>query len=182
MATGYSNNDVEEFVRLLLAHERRIFAYILSLVPNRADADDLLQETSIVLWRKFGEYKSGSDFLAWALTVAFNVVRSYRAKASRCRLKFDDELLTLITNDVQSMSKELDAGRIFVTECLDELSEDDRMLLTKRYQPGVTIKSLAVLAGRSVEGLYKTMRRIHDRLYDCVQRKLKAEGVHVRNT
>ena len=40
-----------EFVRLLLRHERRIYAFIRSLLPNRDDAEDVLQETSIVLWK-----------------------------------------------------------------------------------------------------------------------------------
>ncbi len=74
--------DVEEFVRLLMANERRLLAYILTLLPHVADAQDVLQETSIVLWRKFGEYRPGSDFTAWAYRVAHNMVRNYRAKSA----------------------------------------------------------------------------------------------------
>jgi RNA polymerase sigma-70 factor, ECF subfamily len=174
------NVDIEEFVRLLMANERRIFAYILTLLPNLADAQDVLQETSIVLWRKFAEYESGTDFVAWAYRIAHNMVRNSRAKQNRCRVHFDEGLLAAVADEVEQMREELDLSRSVVVECLDELPSGDRELLTLRYEPGATIKSVAVAVGRSTEGMYKAMRRIHDVLYDCVFRRLKSEGIHVR--
>ena len=58
-----------EFLRLLLQHERRIRAYILALVPNWADADDLYQETTVRLWEQFADYNPEKEFGAWACTV-----------------------------------------------------------------------------------------------------------------
>jgi RNA polymerase sigma-70 factor, ECF subfamily len=172
--------DVEEFVRLLMAHERQIFTYILALLPNVADAEDVLQETSIVLWRKFPEYQPGTNFVSWAYRVAHNMVRNHCAKQCRCRVKFDEGLLATVAADVESMREELDLGRQTLLDCIDELPSDDRDLLQRRYELGATIKSVAAAVGRSVEGMYKSMRRIHDTLYDCVYRKLTSEGVHVR--
>ena len=178
--TGRRNVDVEEFVRLLMAHERQIFTYILTLLPHVADAEDVLQETSIVLWRKFPEYQPGTHFVSWAFRVAHNMVRNFRAKRCRCRVKFDEELLAAVAADVESMREELDLGRLALLDCIDELPPGDRDLLRRRYELGATIKSVALAVGRSVEGLYKSMRRIHDTLYDCVHRKLTSEGIHVR--
>ncbi len=174
--------DVEEFVRLLMANERRLLAYILTLLPHVADAQDVLQETSIVLWRKFGEYRPGSDFTAWAYRVAHNMVRNYRAKERRCRVKFDEQLLAAVAGDVESMREELDFARTATVDCVDELPPADRDLLRRRYETGATIKSVAEAVGRSVEGMYKAMRRIHETLRDCVERKIKSEGMHVRKS
>jgi RNA polymerase sigma-70 factor, ECF subfamily len=171
---------VEDFVRLLMANERRIYAFILTLLPNVADADDVLQETSIVLWRKFPEYQPGSDFTSWAFRIAQNMVRNSRAKRQRCRVKFDEELLAAVADDADNMRDELDLGRSVLVECVDELPPGDRELLNLRYESGATIKSVAAAVGRSAEGMYKAMRRIHDVLHDCVYRRLKSEGVHVR--
>jgi RNA polymerase sigma-70 factor, ECF subfamily len=171
---------VEDFVRLLMANERRIFAYILALLPNVADAEDVLQETSIVLWRKFPEYQPGTDFTAWAFRIAQNMVRNSRAKHLRCRVKFDEELLAAVADDAERMSEELDLSRSVLSDCVNELPSGDRELLNLRYEAGATIKSVAAMVGRSAEGLYKAMRRIHDALHDCVCRRLKSEGLHVR--
>jgi RNA polymerase sigma-70 factor (ECF subfamily) len=172
--------DVEDFVRLLMANERRIFAYVLALMPNAADAEDVLQETSIVLWRKFPEYQPGSNFTSWAYQIAHNIVRNKRAKQHRCRVKFDEELLAAVADDAECMSEELDFGRSVLVECMNELPPGDRELLALRYEVGATIKSVAAAVGRSAEGMYKAMRRIHDVLHDCVCHRLKSEGIHVR--
>ena len=174
--------DVEEFVRLLMANERRVFMYILTLLPNVADAQDVLQETSIVLWRKFAEYRPGTDFTSWAFRVAQNMVRNYRAKQRRCRVKFDEQLLAAVAGDVESMREELDFARTVTLDCVDELPPVDRDLLRRRYETGATIKSVAEAVGRSAEGMYKAMRRIHDTLRECVKRKVDSEGMHVRKS
>ena len=95
-------------------------------------------------------------------------------------MKFDEGLLAAVAADVESMREELDLGRLALLDCIDELPPGDRDLLRRRYELGATIKSVALAVGRSVEGLYKSMRRIHDTLYDCVHRKLTSEGIHVR--
>ena len=175
-ATG----DVEGFVRLLLDNERRVFTYILTLVPNVADAEDVLQEASIVLWQKFHEYRPETDFAAWASRSCIQHSTHLLAKQHRCRVKFDDQLLATVATEVEALREELDAGRLILAECVDELPATDRDLLERRYQTGTTIKFLAAAVGRPVEGMYKAIRRIHDTLYDCVQRRLTSEGIHVR--
>jgi RNA polymerase sigma-70 factor, ECF subfamily len=177
---GHPPVDVEDFVRLLMASERRVFAYVLTLLPNLADAEDVLQETSIVLWRKFPEYQPGTDFTSWAYSIAHNMVRNKLAKQHRCRVKFDEDLLTAVATDAEQMHEELDLGRSVLAECINELPPGDRELLNRRYEVGATIKSVAAAVGRSAEGMYKTMRRIHDVLHDCVRRRLESEGIHVR--
>jgi RNA polymerase sigma-70 factor, ECF subfamily len=174
--------DVEDFVKLLLDNQRRVFTYILTLVPNVADAEDIMQEVSIVLWRKFPEYEAGTNFAAWAYRVAYNTVRTFRVKQLRCRVKFDDELLAMVATETESMREELEISRQILTDCEQKLSPDDRELLKARYQAGTTVRSLAAAVGRSVEGMYKAMRRIHDALYDCVQRRLASEEIHVRQS
>ena len=172
--------DTEEFVRLLMANERRIFVYLLTLLPNISDAEDVLQETSVVLWRKYSEYRTDASFTAWAFSVARNVARNHRAKQHRCRVKFDDQLLDVVADDAASVCENLDLDRAALFDCVAALAPPDRELLKRRYEPGATIRSVAAAVGRPVEGMYKAMRRIHQSLFECVHRKLSAEGIHVR--
>ena len=67
-----------EFVRLWTLHGQRVYAYLLTLTSNRADADEIFQEVGITLWEKFDQFESGTSFQAWARRVALNKVRSFR--------------------------------------------------------------------------------------------------------
>ena len=170
-----SPEKVEEFVELLMAHKRQVYRYILTLLPNSADADDALQESSIILWRKFAEYDPELSFSAWACGIARNVVRNFHSKRQRTIVQFDDALLDTLSGEVLRMNDELDDRQQMLRDCMDDLTRRDRDLLYKRYELGATIKSVAAAVGRPVQGLYKAMRRIHKTLFDCIERKLKAE-------
>ena len=60
----------EQFTSLLLRHHAALLGYILSLVSNWSDAEDILQQASVVMWRKFGEFQPGSDFRSWGCQIA----------------------------------------------------------------------------------------------------------------
>jgi RNA polymerase sigma-70 factor (ECF subfamily) len=160
----------EEFLRLFLAHQRRLYAYILMLLPRHADADDVFQQTCITLWKRRGSFERGTNFNAWASRVAFNTVLNFRAKLARERVRFDEDLLARIAARAEEMGNELDERRTALSRCLEKLPANDRNLLERRYEPGVTIKSLAAAVGRPVEGMYKAMRRIHAALSGCIDR------------
>lgn len=168
-------NAAERFIRLFMAHERRIYTYILALLPNRADADDVLQETSVVLWRKFDQYTPGTSFTAWAFAVARNKVMTHRQTRQRSRLKFDQSLIDALSAQLEQRASELDRRHELLAECIDQLAPRDRDLIRRRYEPGATVKAVAEAVGRPVQGLYKAFQRIEDTLHDCVTRKRRLE-------
>ena len=86
----------EAFTRLLVAHQPRIYGFVYSLVGDRAAADDVLQEVSTVLWRKFNDFEHGTNFNAWALNIARFSVLEWRRKQSRAPLLLDDESRALL--------------------------------------------------------------------------------------
>ena len=83
----------KQLMMLMTRHQRQIFAYIYTLVPDRHDAEDLLQETSVVICDKFSEFKLGTDFVAWACQVAWWRIRYSRQKFARSKVIFDDTVL-----------------------------------------------------------------------------------------
>src|SRR5580700_5633498 len=91
-----------EFVRLLQQHDHRISALVFALVPDWADAEDLIQETSVRVWEQYGEYKPGTDFGAWACTIARYMVLAYRKRQKRSRLQFSSNVLEVVAREVES--------------------------------------------------------------------------------
>src|SRR5262245_45622097 len=81
------------FLRLFLQNERRLYAYILTLLPNRADADDVLQEASLVMWDKFDERHPPDEFAAWGCRIAYFKVLDFHKKSQRSRVHFSQAML-----------------------------------------------------------------------------------------
>src|SRR3954447_17914627 len=84
---------VKTFLRLFLQHQRRLYAYVLTLLPNRADADDVLQEASLVMWDKFDDERPPEDFVAWGCRIAYFKVLDLRKKRQRSRVLFSQEMI-----------------------------------------------------------------------------------------
>src|SRR3954462_13667886 len=86
----------KRLMTLMTRHQRQIFSYIYTLVPRRHDAEDLLQETSLVICEKFPEFEIGTDFVAWACQIAYWRVRYSRQKFARSKVLFDQDLLDVV--------------------------------------------------------------------------------------
>ena len=166
----------EEFLRRFTRDRERIFAFICSLVHRPADAEDVFQQCSLVLWRKFGSFQHDQSFLAWACGVAHFEVRNYWRTSGRDHLRFDDDLVRqLAAQRVESLSRyddRLAALRI----CLKDLSEEQRTLIEAAYGTGGTVKRLAEASGAAVQTLYNRLGRLRRLLLQCIQSKLAAEG------
>jgi RNA polymerase sigma-70 factor (ECF subfamily) len=164
-----------EFVRLLKQHDYRISATILAIVPHWSDAEDLIQETSVRLWEQFHEYQPGTDFGAWACTIARYMVLAYRKRMQRSRLQFSPEIIDLLASEIDAVESvrrdRLDA----LTECLSKCDERSRDLLRVCYEKGAVIKEVARHMGRSIQGVYMALSRLRKLLHDCVEKKLQKE-------
>lgn len=164
-----------EFLRLLLENQRRVFAYILTLVPNRNDAEDILQDTSVVLWEKFDEFRPGTDFVAWGCRIAYLKVQNFYRKQGRSKVTFNDEVLALVSHDATEAAPELNERHEHLRRCLEKLSERDRTLVMARYEAGGSPASAAEQASRPIKSVYQSLIRIRRALFDCVSNSISQE-------
>ncbi len=164
------SQKTEQFVRLFALHQRRVYSYILTLVPHRPDAEDVLQETSTVLWKKFDDYQPGSNFLAWACQIAYFEALSHRRRQQRHRLELRESFLELVAQETLARSDELEERYLALANCLEKLSDRGRDLIARRYTGGATVETIAAQVGRPVEGLYKAYQRLRRALAECIDR------------
>ncbi|MBN2215975.1 MAG: sigma-70 family RNA polymerase sigma factor [Pirellulales bacterium] len=153
-----------------------MYAYILSLVANRADADELFQDVSMTLWTKFDQFAPGTCFRAWACQVAFNKVRTFQQLRRHKTLLCTEEALEMVDRVVLEGAGKLDVQHDALAHCLDKLHPRDRDLIERRYQQDAPPKTVAQQVGRSVTAVYKALTRIHNALFDCIQRTTATEG------
>ncbi|MGH7127883.1 MAG: sigma-70 family RNA polymerase sigma factor [Planctomycetaceae bacterium] len=168
--------DGSEFVPLFTRCQRSLYLFILAQVPSPTDAEEILQETNLVLWRKFDQFQPGTNFSAWASQVARYEVLKFRERRGRERLCFSDDLVQRIAEEAPIDLEELDLRRQALAKCLGKLRKSDRELIQQRYAPGTTGKTLARALGRPANSVYQSLGRIRRTLLECVNRQLAAEA------
>ncbi len=166
----------EQFVRLLTQNERKIYGFILSLVPNWADADEILQETNVRLWKQFGKFVPGTDFAAWACTVAHFQVKTFRKRAGRQKVVFSQAFVDAVAEEALAAQQEVGARQSALAMCLERLQEKSRQMIDLCYRQGFSIREAATQLGRTADATYKALSRIRHSLHDCVQRRLASES------
>jgi RNA polymerase sigma-70 factor (ECF subfamily) len=171
----HKSDRVDEFVTLYLKYSRRVYGFVRSLVPHKPDAEDVFQEVGRTLWEKFDQYESGTSFLFWAFSVSRFAIYQYRRTRSRLPTCLDDAVFELIAAELLTCSSEEDPRFQALAECLQKLSVRDRDLIDARYHHGKSTKSVATSVGRSVDAIYRSLRRIHKSLLRCVQRRIAGE-------
>src|SRR4029453_12984271 len=80
---GDSNAAQQRFLSLFLGSEREIFRYVAVLIPNVADAEDIVQWTAIALWEKFDAYDPAQPFTPWACRFALNKTKQWIERRQR---------------------------------------------------------------------------------------------------
>ncbi|MCK4999036.1 MAG: sigma-70 family RNA polymerase sigma factor [Anaerohalosphaera sp.] len=168
---GGSDDRGHSFITLYLENERRIYGFIMALVPNWADADDILQETTKVMWSKYGEFTMGSNFLGWAFTIAKFQVLNHLSKKRGDKLRFHENLIETIAADASMNEKQSDL-RDSLRDCIGRLGKTERQLLELRYENNASPKKVAEQIGKGVDTVYKALTRVHNQLFYCIKRKL----------
>jgi RNA polymerase sigma-70 factor (ECF subfamily) len=170
-------DNVQRFVQLFTQHERHLRAHLYQLLPTRDDVDEVMQNTSLVLWKKFDELERETDFLKWAYVVARYEVLAYRRSKARDRLMLDEDLIVTLSEESSASRAAEELQWTALQCCLSELPESDRRLINMAYARGLKIAALADTMNRSLSSLYKDLSRVRQRLVRCVGRRIQvAEG------
>ena len=177
MAGDVAQAVKSEFAELLQQTQTRLFGYIHSLVRDLNDADDLFQQTTIILWKKFADFDRERSFCAWACGVARLEIANFLRSRRRQRLCFSDDLtLLLIEAHEQLSDDEADERRAALARCAAKLREQDRELLVECYASEAGVRRAAGRRRRSAQSVYNSLRRIRRALFECIARTLAQES------
>jgi len=174
-----SNSDQhDEFMSLFLEHQPRIYGYIRSLLFQKADADDVMQETASVLWKKFDEFERGTHFDRWAMRVAFHQVRYFRQKKAResKRLQFSDTLVEILSEEAEVMADQSEEMAGALAVCVRKLPDKDRQMVGWRFEEGATNRSVSKKIEKSESVVSRNLSRIYETLMRCISLQLKFDG------
>lgn len=169
-----------EFVCLIARYQASLHAFIISLMPGLDGVDDVLQETNMVLWQKRETYEHGTDFRAWACTIARFKAMAHRRKVARLGMRsFEDDLLELLASECEAAPEELDEKLRALEKCMGRLNEPERGLIEHRYATAAGLDEFAEKSGRPVESLRVSLFRIRAALRKCISSELALANLHL---
>jgi RNA polymerase sigma-70 factor (ECF subfamily) len=168
----------EEYLKQLARHERWLATYVYSLVAHSFDAEDVLQEVKLTLWRHFAKFQPDTNFRAWARTIALHQILNFRRSAKRrAGAPLEEVFVEAVALELDRQALALESQSDLLGSCLQKLPEAHRKLILWRYYEDCSVGEIAVRSRRSIEAVYRLLSRIRAVLSACVQRTaLEAEA------
>jgi len=178
----------EEFVEQAMQYASHLYPVALRMTRNRADAEDLVQETYLKAWRSFATFHEGTNLRAWLFRIMTNTfINNYRAKQRRPEEegleKVEDlylyKRLNTFDQSRMSASAEDQMMDLFPDEdiraALEELPEVFRMPVLLADVEGFSYKEIAdildVPIGTVMSRLSRGRKAMHKSLYEYAVRR-----------
>jgi RNA polymerase sigma-70 factor, ECF subfamily len=169
------DDRLDTFVRLFTEHDRGILLFILSLVPNWTDAEEIQQETNVKLWQGFSKFQPGTDFGAWARTIAWYEILTFRERKQREWLRTSQVFLESVAAEADAVADAAKARPKALAECVEQLSKFSRELLRLHYTAGQKVRDIAREVRSTPDAIYKALQRARVELRHCMDRKFGSE-------
>jgi RNA polymerase sigma-70 factor, ECF subfamily len=169
--TMRNQDHAEKLADRLVAAQAGLYGYILTLLPRPDQANEVLQETNLVLWREAADFSPEGNFYAWACRVAYFQVLTHRRKKHRNRMVFGDAFLEGLAQQAAPGDDAIEEECVFLHECLKELTAEERELIHKRYDIGQSVKAMAAEREESPNAVAVSLFRIRQSLMKCVESK-----------
>jgi len=169
------SNKAKQFVKSLAASERCLAGYVLSLVPNFVDADEILQDTKLHLWEQFDRYDPDKDFAAWARTVAYYKVLTFRKKRGRDKVIFSTEFVSTLTDELAGQGDELSDRSKSLLYCIEHLNQKYQTLLREYYGDPSSLQRAAEAVGMTITAARKALERTRESLHECIERRMRQQ-------
>lgn len=173
-----SVSDSKSFLSLLRRSQTQIHTYILCQIPNRNDAEDILQDTIVVMLDKFSEYKEGSSFLAWGIAIARYKIKSFKYKNRNSKMIFDDSIGNLLEQEASKNPDFFQDESRVLKGCVEKLDSKHKHYLLLRYEQDMTYREIGRQFNVSMQAVYKMMTRIQLSLLHCVRINLQKDPAH----
>lgn len=167
-----------EFVLLLTEAQPRLFGFLLKRLGSLDQANEVQQEVNVVLCHKASDFQEGTDFMAWAFSVARFQLLAFRKRAIRDRLVFPDDLVAKIDSldsDLFTSATE-QKHRSALGGCIQKLPADQRDLVVRRYAESVSVAALGAELGKSANAVSIMLHRIRQQLLKCIERQVSADA------
>lgn len=171
-----SSARCSEFMRYYSVSYPQVYRYIFSLVPRKSDADEVIQEASVILWEKFEEFQPDRDFTRWACGIARLAVLELMRKQKSFLTGFDEQLVKQLAFRQEEQYELMELRQEFLEECKEKLPGKDIQLISCFYDSKTGAQKAATQRNCTLRNIYQQIERIRKVLFRCIERKIAEEG------
>jgi RNA polymerase sigma-70 factor, ECF subfamily len=164
-----------EFLDLFTGSQLRLYRYIVVLAPNQVEAEDILQNTNLVLLQKCDQFRPGTNFLAWSAGIAYLEVLKHRAAKRRASPGLSQETLDILAGEALRENSMLERRNAALPGCMEKLPAADLALVTDHYFRGLSWERIARALGRTSSSVRHSICRIRRELKRCIDASLGME-------
>lgn len=163
-------DSTEIFLGLLTEHEPAIKVYVIAMIPAIADAEDIMQDTRLAMWKNFSSFTVGTNFRAWGRKVAYNRIMAFRKRKAieSKRLVFTDAFYDAVDSAAGDLKLDVNERRTQLLSCVGKLQESHQRIVILRYKERMSIEQIGETMGRTVTATYRVLSRIRAGLRKCV--------------
>ena len=168
---------VENVQRLFLENQAGLYGYVLSIVRDFSLAQDVVQDTFLIVTRKAAQFDPKTNFVAWVYTIA-----RYEALASMRRLArpaLAEETLQLLFGQQETPVSEHSIE--LVRACMEKLTPNVRRMLNLRYEDALKPAEIARLLGWTSNAVSVAICRARLELRKCIKWSQQTEEPYVPN-
>jgi RNA polymerase sigma-70 factor, ECF subfamily len=165
----------EEFARIFIRYQDQVHGYIVTMLPNWHDAEDVFQQTSLALWQTWDRFDLAQDFLPWACGVARNMVRNFLRRHGRDRVVLNEQLMFELSQMRIEEQPLLEKRGDLLAECIEKMPAPSRKLLEQCYAHETPMKAIAEQLHMTPNALYLRLRRIRRELMECIDQGMNRQ-------
>jgi RNA polymerase sigma-70 factor (ECF subfamily) len=166
----------DAFVDHLAEIQLQLYNFIHSRLRNACVAEDVLQETNMVICQKSQQFEKGTNFKAWVFKIAHFQIMAQKKRWVRDKISYDGELLDiLLEDDLGTISEDdvMEYRKDALEHCLDQLKPVHRSLVQRRYGDGDGVQKIAEELDKKCNAISQTLARIKQKLMMCIEQKLE---------
>jgi RNA polymerase sigma-70 factor (ECF subfamily) len=158
--------------RLFVQHQQVVLYYVLTIEPNLGDAQDIVQEAFLTVSRKAATYALGTNFPAWACTVARYQALQFQRTRARAAARLDDDVMEMLYGEDGPTPEILGPRTDALKGCLGKLAPKAADLIRRRYHLGEMPEDIAPAVGWTPNSVRVALTRARHTLRACVDRTL----------
>jgi len=140
-----SNKQADQaFSELVSLYKERLYWHIRNMVKNHEDANDVLQNTFIKVFRYIKNFKGDSKLYSWMYRIATNESITFLNKKAKKLQLSDQELQDQLIDNLESdVYFEGDKIQIALQKALNTLPEKQRQVFNMKYFQDLKYKEIA---------------------------------------
>jgi RNA polymerase sigma-70 factor, ECF subfamily len=165
-----------DFVELMTEFQGRLFGYVMTLASDPDVANDILQETNVVLWKQWQQFEPGTNFKAWSFRIAHFQFMAHRQRCLREKVLFNDDLLATLAAEYKELDEQHDQRADALEQCLALIAPRSRDAIRMRYADGLPLPALAEKLNRTSNAVSQLLFRARCWLLECVKRQHDKEA------